>query len=176
MSNINGNKLCYETSFSINSRYTFNIFYLHARLISITSISSFFMIYSECIFFSFSLSLSLSHTHTNRNWLFSFHSKCSNNHKNDWFFFSSFISVSVWFNTFQVGTIGGTYLAALFIHHFKSWHQVFYIFGISSIVWCLLFVRFSQFIILSRKEEEKNIFPNFYVEIFVLFSTKMKQI
>lgn len=44
--------------------------------------------------------------------------------------------------SFQVGTIGGTYLAASFIHHFKSWHQVFYIFGALTIVWCFLFVRF----------------------------------
>ncbi|XP_031630362.1 putative inorganic phosphate cotransporter [Contarinia nasturtii] len=39
-----------------------------------------------------------------------------------------------------VGTIGGTYLAAMFIHHFKSWHEVFYIFGVLTIVWCLFFI------------------------------------
>lgn len=33
-------------------------------------------------------------------------------------------------------------MAASFIHHFKSWHQVFYIFGALTIVWCFLFVRF----------------------------------
>lgn len=43
----------------------------------------------------------------------------------------------------QVGTIGGTYFAVLFIHYFKSWHPVFYIFGMLTIVWCILFVSFS---------------------------------
>lgn len=56
-------------------------------------------------------------------------------------FFSSFFFS-------QVGTIGGTYLAALFIHHFNSWHQVFYYFGIGTIVWCFLFVRFHVLIII----------------------------
>lgn len=39
-------------------------------------------------------------------------------------------------------------MASLFIHHFKSWHQVFYIFGIMTIVWCFLFVRISIYLIL----------------------------
>lgn len=55
-----------------------------------------------------------------------------------------------WFSTsFQVGTIGGTYLAALLIHHFNSWHQVFYVFGLATIVWCFLFVRFHRLNYLS---------------------------
>lgn len=41
---------------------------------------------------------------------------------------------------FQVGTIGGTYVAAILIHSYKSWHPVFYCFGIASIVWSFLFV------------------------------------
>lgn len=41
---------------------------------------------------------------------------------------------------FQVGTIGGTYLAALFIHKYNGWHEVFYFFGLLTIGWCLAFV------------------------------------
>lgn len=51
-----------------------------------------------------------------------------------------FLCLFVFDNHSQVGTIGGTYLAAMLIHEYKSWHQVFYFFGLLSIGWCFLFV------------------------------------
>ena len=42
----------------------------------------------------------------------------------------------------QVGTIGGTFISALILHQYDSWHMVFYFFGVFTIIWCLFFVSF----------------------------------
>lgn len=48
---------------------------------------------------------------------------------------------------FQIGTVAGTLLSGLILHWY-SWEWVFYIFGIASIVWFIIFVSQSTFTFL----------------------------